>query len=124
MEMLRYHLGSSQATRLSLKKEISSFQYNDKRHAMLVQTTDNFLYLLDADLRIKTRLQITPNDLFQFSRNGNVFYYVLNNRLCIFDNKYDIINLANFESAYSWIQKSLPTGDQMQKILDDYQVTL
>jgi PAS domain-containing protein len=123
--IVKHSLRSNTAIHFTkIDKEISSFQYNDNRDAILLQTADNQLRLLDEDLRIKTILQITANDLFQFSRNGDIFYYVLNNRLCIFENKNNIINLDNFDSWYLWLKKKLPSEEQMDKIRAGYKVKL
>ncbi len=106
-----------------LNEAVTSFQFNEARGAILIQTRDNMLHLFDHELELRTSLKITANDLFQFSRNGDVFYYLLNNRLCIFEKK-NIVNPSNFEAGYAWLKKQLPSSAQMDTIRANYHLKL
>ena len=77
-----------------------------------------FLYLLDGNLNVTATLFLTPNDTYGFSGNGQYYYYVRDNSVCVFRNTYSI-DATNINTIYEWLDnKRSESGDSYRRIVD------
>lgn len=103
---------------------IQSAAYNEQADATLVYTKDNRLYLLDSMLHIKAGFQLTANDLYGFSEDGNRFFYVRNEAISFFDNSKALVNLFDYNQAVGWLQRQFTDEDKpsLQKLKKQYEL--
>ena len=102
---------------LPFEEGIQSAAYNAQADATLVYTKDNRLYLLDSMLQIKAGFQLTANDLYGFSEDGNRFFYVRNEAISFFNNNENLVNLFDYEQAIGWLKRQYK--DENKQSLQD-----
>ena len=68
-------------------------------------TNQNKLIILDKDFKEKTAMQLTANDRFGLSDNGEVLYYVRDRWLSVFPND---LPLHVFDASRVWPQLEKP----------------
>ncbi len=60
------------------------------------------LYLLDGQLKEKGAFYLTPNDCYDFSKDGSTFYFVRDNKLTVYDNK-KFMDISQFGAINKWL---------------------
>ncbi|MEO5996728.1 MAG: hypothetical protein ABIN89_08345 [Chitinophagaceae bacterium] len=91
--------------------KVQNIKYNDSTGELLILTDSNNLQLLGKNLKVKASFQLTANDLFGFSKNGNKFYYVRDNWLSVFSISTKLIDLSDFHSTYNWLEQREKEGE-------------
>ena len=87
---------------------IDSVSFNSMSNSILIKCAKGekiknpILYLLDGNLDVMATLTLTPNDTYGFSGNGQNYYYVRDNSLCVFRNE-PSINATDINTMYQWL---------------------
>lgn len=79
----------------------ATLQYNREKDELLLLTNQNKLIVLDGDMKEKTAMQLTANDRYGMSDNGDILYYVRDRWLSVFRNN---LQLHVFDAARAWEQ--------------------
>lgn len=82
---------------------IKSVKYNSNKDQVLLLTNENKLLLIDRNMKNIASFQLTPNDLFGFSKDGNRIYYVRDKLISIFENDKQLIDVFDFDKGYQWL---------------------
>ncbi|MGN6507955.1 MAG: ATP-binding protein [Chitinophaga sp.] len=83
----------------------AALQYNRVKDELVLLTNQNKLIILDKDFKEKTAMQLTANDRFGLSDNGEVLYYVRDRWLSVFPND---LPLHVFDASRVWPQLEKP----------------
>lgn len=84
---------------------IESVVYNRAKDELLLVTKKNKLLLLDSTLQVKTGLQLTANDRYGISQDGNVLYYARDQYLSVFRNKLGYLDVFNAQKMWELLAK-------------------
>ncbi|RPD39912.1 ATP-binding protein [Chitinophaga barathri] len=81
-----------------------TLQYNREKDELLILTRQNKLILLGRNMEEKTAMQLTANDRYGLSDNGEILYYVRDRWLSAFPNN---LQLHVFDASRAWAQLQL-----------------
>ena len=84
---------------------IQAIQYSPLTDEVMLLTQTDRLILLNPQNKVKAGFQLTPNDLFGFSQDGQRIYYVRNDFVSVFNNDRKLINFFDFDGSLSWVNK-------------------
>jgi hypothetical protein len=84
-------------------KEVIS---NANSGELLILTKSLQLIWLSEELQVHSGFQLTANDLYGFSGDGNIMYFIRDDYLTFFKDESHIIDLSDFNAAYAWLNNT------------------
>jgi len=77
--------------------------FNEQTGEVLALNKTFQLFWLNKDLVPRTAFQITTNDPFGFSKNGQTIYYIRDDFMNMYRYESKPVNLTDFDAAYGWL---------------------
>jgi hypothetical protein len=77
--------------------------FNEQTGEVLALNKTFQLFWLNKDLVPRTAFQITTNDPFGFSKNGQTIYYIRDDFMNMYRYDSKPVNLTDFDAAYGWL---------------------
>lgn len=122
--LMRSTSSSKPISSMVIPHGIKSFRYNKASGQILVCTKKDELLLLDKKLKRAAGFQLTTNDQYGFSQNGNEIFYLRDNYLCIhkvdknlidyFDSK-QLLNLLEHDLLFGTSPLDMSTSERLAK---------
>lgn len=99
------------------KQRFRDVMINSQTGDVLVLTIPYELIWLTSELQMHTGFQVSANDLYGFSKSGDVVYFIRDDYLTVF-RRDQVMNLFDFDKVYAWFNKAY-TKEQLQLTKDE-----